>query len=177
MARAHNVILRGFNAIVQQAPNVPASSEPGYKAQDVKDLLFYVRTWVKMVEHHHEAEEACMFPELETFTGKPGLMDGPKHQHELFTPGLDRLLRYATDTKPDEYRWNGPGGMKEMVDDFSEPLCAHLYEEIEVILGLGFVESEGLRRCWDNTKAYAKTQWKTSMWVSGGPCWLQVRES
>ena len=30
-----------------------------------------------------------MFPAIEEFAGKPGLMDGPKGQHEEFTPGLE----------------------------------------------------------------------------------------
>ena len=166
MAHAHNVILRGLNAIYQQAPHVPTSNTPIYKPRDVKDLLFYVRSWTKTVEHHHDTEETCMFPELAGFAGKPGLMDGPKHQHEEFTPGLDKLLQYATNTKPDAYRWTGRGGMKEIIDGFGASLTKHLNEEIDTILSLGFMDSVGLRKCWDKAEVYAKAQGNIGMLVS-----------
>ena len=166
MAHSHNVILRGLNAIVQQAPYVPTSAEPAYKIQDVKDFLFYVQSWVKMVEHHHDTEESCMFPDIEALSGRPGLMDGPKHQHEEFTPGLDRLLQYAANTEAGKYRWKGTGGMQEIVDGFGASLTAHLYEEIDVFLGLDFLNSDELRKYWDKAEVFAKAQGKIGMLVS-----------
>ena len=39
MADAHNVLIRGLNAIIQQGPYVPAATEDNYRAQDVKDFF------------------------------------------------------------------------------------------------------------------------------------------
>ncbi|KAI1337119.1 hypothetical protein F5Y15DRAFT_408213 [Xylariaceae sp. FL0016] len=156
MAHAHNVIIRGLNAIIQQAPHVPCATEKGYVAQDVKDLLFYANAWVKMVNHHHWVEESFIFPEIEKFSGKPGLMSDPKHQHELFHDGMERLAAYSATAKPEEYRWEGQGGMKEIVDSFSKNLTDHLYAEIEVFLAMRDLDSDGLRKTWDQAEKIAQ---------------------
>ena len=166
MAHAHNAMLRGLNAIMQQAPHVPAAPEPGYMAKDVRDLLFYVASWVKAVEHHHHTEETCLFPDLEEFSGRPGLMQGPKHQHDAFTPGLERLLAYAEATGPEDYQWNGAGGMKEIIDGFAEAMTKHLYEEIDVFLSLSDLDSKGLKEIMDKTEKVAKSNGKISLLVS-----------
>ncbi|KAK6957402.1 hypothetical protein Daesc_000186 [Daldinia eschscholtzii] len=156
MAHAHNVIIRGLNAIIQQAPHVPTSTEKGYNVKDVKDLLFYVHSWCKMVGHHHWVEESFIFPEIEKVAGKPGLMDNPHHQHELFHDGMEKLLAYSQATKPEEYRWEGPGGMKEIIDSFSKELTDHLYDEINVFLGLKTMDSTALKKTWDKSEEVAK---------------------
>lgn len=156
MANAHNAIIRGVNAIVQQAPYVATSTDKAYKEQDVKDLLFYVSSWVKSVEHHHWAEESFIFPEFEKFSGRPGFMDDPKHQHALFHGGLERLLAYAQSVEPQDYRWLGVGGLKEIMDSFSKPLMDHLYAEVDLFLSLKDVDSAGLRKTWDGGEAIAK---------------------
>ncbi|KAI2603747.1 hypothetical protein GGR54DRAFT_633623 [Hypoxylon sp. NC1633] len=156
MVHAHNIIIRGLNAIVQQAPNVATSVDEGYNPKDVKDLLFYVKSWTKMVNHHHWTEESFIFPELSKFSGNPGLMDDPHHQHELFHGGMERLLAYSSATKPEEHRWEGPGGMKEIIDSFSKHLTDHLYAEIDVFLGLKDFDSLGLKKIWDQSEEVAK---------------------
>lgn len=165
MAYSHNCLLRGLNAIVLQAPHVPTAGDPAYSAQVVRDLLFYVASWVKMVEHHHHTEETCIFPEIEALAGKPGLMAGPLEQHEEFTPGLERLLKYAEETKPEDYRWEGEGGMKSIIDAFAPSLTTHLYEEIDVFLGLGDLDSKGLRACWDKGEKAAQASGNIGMLV------------
>lgn len=156
MAHVHNTIIRGLNCIVLQAPNVPDSTSTLYNAQDVKDLLFFAGSWVKMVNHHHGVEEEFMFPEIERFSGRPGLMEDPRHQHELFHGGLEDLLKYASETKPENYRWEGPGGMKAIVDGFAGHLTDHLYAEIDILLGLGDLDDKQLREAWDKAEAHAK---------------------
>jgi hypothetical protein len=165
MAYSHNCFLRGLNAIVLQAPHVPSADDPAYSAQDVRDLLYYVASWVKMVEHHHHTEETCIFPDTEALAGKPGLMAGPKEQHDEFTPGLDRLLKYAEETQPEDYRWEGEGGMKSIIDGFAPSLTKHLYEEIDVVLGLRDLDSQGLRACWDRGEEKAKAAGKIDLLV------------
>ena len=165
MAFSHNCLLRGLNAIMLQAPHIPPSTSPTYSAQDVRDLLFYVGSWVKTVEWHHHTEETCMFPGIEEFTNEPGIMEGPKGQHEKFTHGLESLLRYAQETKPEDYRWEGADGMKSIIDQFTPSLTKHLYEEIDVFLTLGRLDSKGLRAAWDAAEEVAKAKGKFYMLV------------
>jgi hemerythrin-like domain-containing protein len=168
MALAHNCLIRGLNAIIQQAPWVPDSSSPLYKTQDVKDLLFFVVSWVKMVHHHHWVEETYMFGAMDELAGKPGLMDDSKHQHEAFHDGMAKLQSYAETTKPEEYRWEGTGGMREIVDSFGKALTEHLDAEIDVILGfkdLG-MDSTGLKKIWDKGEELAKQNGNIGMLVS-----------
>lgn len=169
MSHAHNAIIRGLNAIIQQAPYVKASTEPGYSAKDVKDLLCYVSSWVKMVHHHHGVEETFIFPEVEKLSGRKGFMDDPKHQHEVFHDGLERLLEYAesTTTSPQNYRWTGPEGMKQIVDSFSKDLTDHLYAEIDLFLAMGDLDNEGLKKVWKEGAAEAKKQ--SSLGLLVGP--------
>ncbi|KAK7744646.1 hypothetical protein SLS53_003533 [Cytospora paraplurivora] len=166
MTHVHNVIIRGLNSIIQQAPYVKTSTDPTYSQKDVEDFFFYVSCWVKMVEHHHWTEETSIFPEIEKFSGKPGFMDDPKHQHEAFHGGLERLLAYTQSTKPQDYHWDGPGGMKEIVDPFSEPLMHHLYAEIDVFLAMKDLDSTGLRKTWEKGEEIAKQSGNLSMLMS-----------
>ncbi|RYP05227.1 hypothetical protein DL765_009899 [Monosporascus sp. GIB2] len=156
MASAHNSIIRGLNAIVQQAPHVAISADEAYRAQDVKDLLFYVQSWVKMVNHHHWVEESFIFPEMEKFSGKPGLMAEPQRQHELFHDGMNKLLGYASTMKPESYRWEGQGGMKEIIDSFAHHLVNHLHDEIDVLLTMKDLDSAGLKKTWEQAEVLAK---------------------
>ncbi|KAG8162654.1 hypothetical protein KVR01_007132 [Diaporthe batatas] len=165
MAHVHNVLIRGLNSIVQQAPYVKAP-------KDCRDLLSYVASWVKMVEHHHDTEESFIFPEVEKFAGTTGLMDAPKHQHELFHDGLERLLKYAQSTQPERYKWEGRGGMKEIVDSFSKELMDHLYAEVDLFLSLKDLDSAGLRKTWDQGEAIAARQTNFGLLTTVFPCVL-----
>ena len=169
MAHAHNAIIRGLNAILQQAPYVPIVTDEHFNAQNVKDLLFYVKSWAKMVHHHHWVEETYIFPDVEEFTGRPGFMDDPKHQHELFHDGLERLLAYSSATKPEEYRWKGADGMEEIINSFSKDLTDHLYAEIDLLLGMGDIDGEGLKKIWEKAQKAAKQAGNIAMLVGCHP--------
>ncbi|KAF3764674.1 hypothetical protein M406DRAFT_356620 [Cryphonectria parasitica EP155] len=172
MVHVHNVVIRGLNTILQQAPYVKTSTDTAYSQKDVQDLLFYITSWVKMVEHHHDVEESFIFPEIEKLADRPGLMDDPKHQHELFHGGMVRLLEYTQSTRPQDYRWAGSGGMKEIVDSFSKELTDHLYAEIEVFLSLKDLDSARLRKIWDDGEAIAKKSTTLSNLANVFPCVL-----
>jgi hemerythrin-like domain-containing protein len=159
MANAHNVIIRGLNAIMQQAPYVKISTDPAYNKKDVQDLLFYVSLWVKMVQHHHSNEESFIFPEIEKFSGKPSLLDDSKHQYK-------RLLAYTQATNPQDYRWDGSEGMEKIIDSFSKDLIDHLHAEVEVFLAMKDLDSAGLSKTWDQGTAIAKKAANLSMLVS-----------
>lgn len=166
MTHAHNTIIRGLNSILQQAPYVPIATHAEFKSDDVKDLLFYTQSWAKMVNHHHWVEETYIFPDIEKFVGKPGFMDGPKLQHELFHDGLERLLKYVSITTPNEYRWEGRTGMKEIFDSFSKPLTDHLYAEIDVFLSMDHLNGAELKKTWTKAEDVAKQSGNLAMLVS-----------
>lgn len=119
-----------------------------------------------MVNHHHWTEESFIFPEIEKFSGKPGSMDDPRHQHEKFHGGLERLLAYTESTKPKDYHLHGPGGIKNTVDSFSKDLIDHLYAEIDVCLSMKDLDSAGLKKTWDQGEAIAKQNGNLGMLVS-----------
>jgi hemerythrin-like domain-containing protein len=166
MAHSHNCLLRGLNAVPQQGPHIPSSSQPGYNPQDVKDLLFYVEAWTKTVDHHHDTEESTMFPAIENLAGIPGLMSGPKHQHEEFHSGLVQLQSYSVKMKDQlqEYQWKE---MQSVIDRFAPSLYRHLEEEIGVIMDLEkSCDSEGLKKVWAEAEAVAKANGNLGMLVS-----------
>jgi len=163
MAYSHNCLIRGLNAIIQQAPHIPSFSSPGYRPQDVRDLLFYVESWTKTVDHHHDTEETTMFPLIEKQANQAGLMSGPKHQHEAFHDALVKLQEYAVrcGKRVEEYNWSD---MKGIIDGFAPSLINHLTEEIDVVLGLEkSCESEGLRKAWAEAEAVAKANGNLGM--------------
>ncbi|KAI1818752.1 hypothetical protein GGS20DRAFT_581145 [Poronia punctata] len=167
MANAHNVLIRGLNAIIQQGPHISStstSSSSSYSSKDVKDFLAYVHIWIETVHHHHSVEETFLFPEIEKVSGgKKGMMDEAKGQHEGFQKGLKELDEYALRKREEgveggEYKWEGEGGMKRIVDGFSKDLVEHLYEEIEVFLGLRvLLDSEEFRRTGERAQEVAKS--------------------
>lgn len=164
MAYSHNCLLRGLNSIMLQAPAITESGQSGYKSEDVQDLLFFVESWVKTVDHHHHTEETTMFPMIEEMAGSPGLLSGPQHQHEEFHDGLESLGQYAAKTQgsPADYKWET---MKKIIDGFAPSLTQHLYEEIDVFLSFDRLDSAGLRVCWDKAEEVAKANGKIAFLV------------
>lgn len=79
MAIVHNVLIRGYNSIYQQAPHI----EPA----DYADFVGYCLAWHDMVQGHHDSEEAVLFPGIEEATGVKGIMDGEKAEHGRYTSG------------------------------------------------------------------------------------------
>jgi hemerythrin-like domain-containing protein len=146
MSHAHNVLIRGLNSIYQQGAFVTTPT-------DVSDFLFYCTAWVKTVEHHHNAEETVLFPELEKFTNNPDIMRENKEQHEAFLAGLTDFEHYAANTTSDNYRWDDA---KAKLDAFAPALMKHLREEIPTLLSLKDYDSAKLRAVWQVTENAAK---------------------
>lgn len=67
MAMVHNSIIRGWNSIYLQAPNVVP--------HDFKDFVGYAYAWYELLDAHHRGEEEFAFPALEKMTGVKGIMD------------------------------------------------------------------------------------------------------
>lgn len=155
MASVHNMILRGLNSILRQAQYVPDASKPRkYVPKGVQDLLIYVHAWAKTLEHHHDTEENIFFPLVEEETGIVGLMDDLEVEHEEFHDGLIALRNYLARVieTPRDYRWKT---MRTIINGFAPALTNHLYAEIDFLLAMEKFNSDGLRRCWDETEKAA----------------------
>ncbi|MCJ1331890.1 hypothetical protein MMC10_008582 [Thelotrema lepadinum] len=147
MSHVHNAIIRGLNSIYQQAPNVS-------KSQDIEDFLFFCHAWIEMVEHHHHAEEATMFPKIATFTKNASIMAGNLEQHEAFQEGLHKLHDYALNTKASTYN---AAAVTKIIDSFAPALIKHLREEIDTFLALDKYDSQGLLKVWQESENAAKS--------------------
>jgi hemerythrin-like domain-containing protein len=57
MTHIHNAILRGYNSIYLQAPNITDA--------DKSSFIGYALTWYRFVKSHHDDEELELFPKVE----------------------------------------------------------------------------------------------------------------
>ncbi|KAF2742619.1 hypothetical protein M011DRAFT_472079 [Sporormia fimetaria CBS 119925] len=153
MTLSHNVLIRGLNSIYRQGPFLPPPSSPSFLATDITYFLFFTQAWVKIVHHHHGAEETVFFPELEKFTGDGDAMKGNKEEHERFHAGLEKLDEYVRNVKAEDWRWER---QKEIMDEFCGVLYGHLKGEVETLLALEKYDSVGLRGIWKKTEDKAK---------------------
>ena len=141
------MILRGLNSIVQQATYIPDASKPEYNKEDVCDLLYYIHSWIKTLEHHHQIEETTFFPLVEKAMGVEDLMDELEEQHEEFQDGLIALKSYVEKVarKPSFYRWIT---IKTLIESFAPALVHNLFDEIDFLLSMDKFDGERLRHCW-----------------------------
>ncbi|KAL9086285.1 MAG: hypothetical protein Q9165_007200 [Trypethelium subeluteriae] len=142
MALAHNGIIRGLNSIYIQATHLPRND-----LATIQDFLTYCQCWCESMHHHHEAEEHDFFPNIERITGVEGLMERNVEQHRAFTPGFDRFQEYARTCQPKDYDGQT---IKNLVDDFAEPLTRHLYEEIDTLRALDSYDSQRIREAYQH---------------------------
>src|ERR1700743_361893 len=124
MAVVHNVLIRGFNSVYLQAPNV--------KPSDYKDFIGYSFAWWESLQAHHDGEEEFFFLEVERQAGEKGIMDANRAQHEAFHKGLDAYHDYLKGLHGKEAQFSGVK-LVEIMDSFKEALCQHLYDEIPTI--------------------------------------------
>jgi sterol-4alpha-carboxylate 3-dehydrogenase (decarboxylating) len=127
MALTHNTIFRGLNAVYHQAPGVL----PG--TQEATDLLFYCSVAWDFIHSHHVIEESIYFPKIEEATGVPGLMSDNVEQHRQLEAGLERLRKYAQETRKEDY---DAEKLRAIIEDLAGPLETHLHEEIPTIINL-----------------------------------------
>ncbi|KAI1266293.1 hypothetical protein F5Y18DRAFT_426191 [Xylariaceae sp. FL1019] len=126
MAFAHNAMLRGLNSIYLQAPHV--------SAKDASDFLFFIASWSGWVLHHHNLEEANMFPKFEAVPGiQAGQLAQNLHQHELFASGLESLSQYAVRTPAGAYDGKR---VTDLIDGFAQHMAQHLADEIDTLWSL-----------------------------------------
>ncbi|KAI0450086.1 hypothetical protein F5B21DRAFT_517688 [Xylaria acuta] len=111
-----------------QGPHIPTSTDQDYRAKDVTGFLHYVYCWARMAYHHHWVEEEFIFLEMGKFSA----------------------------TKPEQYRWMGLSGMKQIMDSFTKDLADDLYGEIGVLLELGDLGTEEYTKTWSKAETIAK---------------------
>lgn len=97
------------------------------------------------MHHHHDAEEAIFFPEIERITKIEGIMEQNIEQHRAFTPGFDTFYEYCKTCPPKNYDGEK---LKSIVQAFAEPLIKHLYDEIETLRALDKYDSEQIRQAY-----------------------------
>lgn len=140
MSLAHNGIIRGLNSIYLQALNLPAGNETV-----ARDFLIYCQCWSESMHHHHDAEEAIFFPDIERITRVKGIMENNVEQHRAFTPGFDKFYEYCKTCPPRTYDGEK---LRSIVEAFAEPLIKHLHDEIETLRALDKFDSEMLRQAY-----------------------------
>lgn len=140
MALAHNGILRGLNSIYIQAPNIPRED-----LTTVADFLTYCQCWSESMHHHHDCEEELFFPDIDKVSGVPGLMETNREQHRSFTPGFESFQEYAKTCAPKDYDGQK---LRNLVEDFAEPLTKHLHDEVGTLHALDKYDSESVRQAY-----------------------------
>ena len=122
MAFTHNAMIRGLNALWLQCPHV----SPG--TSSAAELLFFANAWAGWIAHHHDLEEAHMFPGFEAVPGVPaGAMQANVAQHHAFATGLQSFKSYANLTAPKDY---DAEKLRELLTSFADAFVHHLRDEI-----------------------------------------------
>ena len=127
MANAHNLLLRGLNAIYNQAPYI--------KPADVTSFLHFCDTWYMGISIHHDGEENDFFPAIEQMCGEKGIMEANVEQHAQFHDGLEGFGRYIKSCLEGNEDFDGQR-LVTMIDGFGTVLGAHLSDEISTLMGL-----------------------------------------
>lgn len=141
MTMAHNLFIRGLNAVYLQAPHV---KEPA----DINDLLLVAKVWYDGIHHHHSTEEEFIFPDFEKYTGEKGIMEVNVAQHKAFDSGLEAYYKYASEATPETYDGYE---FRKIIDSFAPVLIKHLTEEIDTLLALDKYGGEGLLKTYEET--------------------------
>ncbi|KAK7426928.1 hypothetical protein QQZ08_006520 [Neonectria magnoliae] len=131
MCIVHNVLLRGLNAIYNQARNVAAKGTE----KDKIDFANFAYGWAGMLEEHHHTEETAIFPEINELTGVPGLMDSNVDEHKAFHDGLSAYTEYLDRVRSGNEEFDGDK-LISIIDSFAVVLRDHLANEIDTLLGL-----------------------------------------
>lgn len=159
MTMVHNCLLRGINAIYNQAPGVTTRGSH----KDKLDFVNFAIQWSGMIASHHETEENMLFPEIDDMTKTPGLMDANVNEHKLFHAGLDEFLGYVKSVKECEKDFDGEE-LRRIVDGFMPMLRDHLENEIDTLVGLSKWDGEIDWTAWmtEKTKKIVMDDMKSS---------------
>ncbi|KAF8206251.1 hypothetical protein K438DRAFT_1963330 [Mycena galopus ATCC 62051] len=123
MSLAHNMFIRGLNAIYAQAE--------GIKEEQVKPFAFFCISFMGIVHHHHAIEEKYLFSIYNQKLG-PNAMDHNVEQHEAFMGGLNDLEAYFKEVHAGTTPYNGDIVVQKLTQ-FGDALVLHLNEEIATL--------------------------------------------
>jgi len=127
MVLVHNILIRGLNSIILQAPHIQPEDEIAF--------CQYILHWSQFLEIHHSGEEKYFFPAVERLSGQKGLMTVNVNQHDKFHAQADDFADYAKACIAGTEKFSRQEVVKR-VDSFAENLVTHLNDEIPTILGL-----------------------------------------
>ncbi|KAF6238848.1 hypothetical protein HO173_002720 [Letharia columbiana] len=127
MAVVHNVLIRSYNSIYQQAPHI--------QPVDYADFVGYCLAWHEMVQGHHDSEEAVLFPGIEEVTGVKGIMDGEKAEHAALYAGLSSLATYLGTCRAQPKTFNA-SALLSIMDAFAPAFATHLANEPPALASL-----------------------------------------
>lgn len=147
MVHIHNMILRSFNAIYNQAPFLSCPT-------DITDFLRFCSLAIAALHHHHTTEEAIFFPQIESLVGKPGCMDSNVQQHRQFEAGLDAFAHYIDTCTPESY---SASTLRQHLDSFGPILATHLADEIPTLQALDNQDPKKLRQIWHAAGRHSKS--------------------
>ncbi|KAJ6507973.1 hypothetical protein C8R47DRAFT_1100174 [Mycena vitilis] len=123
MSLAHNMFVRGLNAIYAQAE--------GIREDQAKAFAFFCLAYCQMVHHHHHIEETYVFPILNQKLGA-NAMDHNVEQHHAFMDGLNDLEEYFKQVHAGTAAYSG-ATVIEKINEFADALVLHLTEEIATL--------------------------------------------
>lgn len=147
MAIIHNVILRAFNAIYLQAPNIPKEKE--------MDFVRFCQIWAQGLHQHHSHEEDIFFPGIEEASGVKGIMEQNISQHAAFTGGLETFTKYIDDCLAGKEQYDGKK-LVAIIDTFGETCAQHLRDEIPSISALRAHPNVPVHKLFEKTAARAR---------------------
>ncbi|PKS08181.1 hypothetical protein jhhlp_005457 [Lomentospora prolificans] len=127
MVLVHNIIIRGLNAIILQAPHI--------KPEDEIPFCHFITYWCHFLDIHHRGEEKHFFPGIERLTGKKGIMDVNIEQHDMFHSQMDDFSDYIKACIAGTNKFSRDEVVTRL-DSFAKTLVTHLNDEIPTLLGL-----------------------------------------
>ncbi|KAG5653682.1 hypothetical protein H0H81_011434 [Sphagnurus paluster] len=116
MAIAHNMFIRGINALHAQALAIEKEKVPAF--------TFFCKCLLEMIHLHHASEEELLFPFYESKLGV-GMMEGNVQQHDMFAAGLEDLEAYIKEVRAGRVKYSGELVVKKL-DSFTDALVEHL---------------------------------------------------
>ncbi|KAJ7067099.1 hypothetical protein C8F01DRAFT_1247500 [Mycena amicta] len=123
MSIAHNMFIRGVNAIYAQAK--------GIQDKQIKPFVFFCICVLETLHHHHHMEESLVFPFLEAKMGENAMAHNVE-QHHAFMGGMDDLEVYLKAVQAGTAVYDA-ATLIEKLDSFAEQLVEHLHEEIATL--------------------------------------------
>ncbi|KAI5463164.1 hypothetical protein BGZ63DRAFT_380669 [Mariannaea sp. PMI_226] len=145
MTIVHNCMLRGLNAIYNQARNVGTKGT----AKDKLDFANFAYAWAKMLEEHHETEEKTAFPDINRLAEVPGLMDGNVEEHKAFHDGFEKYMEYTDSVRKEKEEYDAEK-LIAIIDSFASVLQVHLTNEIDTLMALKQYEDKCDWGSWFN---------------------------